>query len=137
MIFAANDPNFKMILITIFAVMGLIMLAVFLWFMSFFRIWLKCLMAGANVTLIHIVGMKLRKSPVAKLCDVKIMATQAGMDVKLSDIERGHIAGADVELVVRAMIKAQQLDQELTWEDALKGALKNQYDDYVEENYDE
>jgi uncharacterized protein YqfA (UPF0365 family) len=127
-----NDQNLIWIAFGIVIVMVLAQLCIFAWFA---KIWMQCLLAGAQVSLLQLIGMKLRGSPVKHLCELYIMSRQAGLDVKLYQLESGYKAGADVELVVRAMIKASQTGQNLTWEEALSQAKKNQYVDYVEENY--
>lgn len=99
------------------------------------RLWVQCLLAGAQVSVVQLMMMRFRRSPVQKLCQLYIMSAQAGLKLKLSDLERASLAGADVELVVRAMIKASQSGQNLTWDEALQQAMKDQYDDYVEMNY--
>lgn len=104
-------------------------------FVPLFRLWMMCQMSGAQITVIQLVAMQFRRSPVKHLCELYIMSTQAGLGIKLDQIERAYRAGADVELVVRAMIKASRIEQNLTWEEALEKAMKDQYDDYVEENY--
>jgi uncharacterized protein YqfA (UPF0365 family) len=100
------------------------------------RLWMMCTMSGAQISLFQLVGMKLCRSPVKHLCELYIMSTQAGLDIKLTQIERAYRAGGDVELVVRAMIKASRTEQNLTWEEALQKTMKDQYDDYVEDNYE-
>lgn len=104
-------------------------------FASYFSLWVQCLMAGAQVPLPQLIMMRFRKSNVKKLCELYIMSTQAGLNIRLSELESAYLAGADVELAVRAMIKASQTGQNVTWEEALSQAKKDQYDDYVEENY--
>ncbi|MBD3676392.1 MAG: flotillin-like FloA family protein [Planctomycetaceae bacterium] len=96
---------------------------------------IACQLAGAQITLIQLVGMKLRRSPVKYLCELYIMASQAGLKIKLYQIESAYRAGADVELAIRAMIKASRIGQNLSWEEAEQKAMTDQYDDYVEDNY--
>ena len=127
--------NIQIIQLIMIGVVLLVMVVSMIVFVSIFNVWLRCLMAGAQVSLFQIVGMKLRKCPAKQLCDLYIMSRQAGLRVHLSDLERAYLAGVDVELVVRAMIKASQTGQNLSWDDALSQAKKNQYDDYVEEHY--
>ena len=116
-------------------IMFCIMLVPLLIFGPLIRLWMMCTMSGAQITLFQLVGMKLRRSPVKHLCELYIMSTQAGLGIKLTQIERAYRAGADVELVVRAMIKASRTEQNLTWEEALQKAMKDQYDKYSEGNY--
>ena len=137
MILAELNENMQTVVLVMAVVFFLVLLIFAMLFAAMFKIWLKCVMAGTNVTLFQIVGMKLRKSPADKLCDLKIMATQADLrSISLNDIESAYLAGADVELMIRAMIKAKQIDQPLSWEEALEKAQSKQFDDYVEENYE-
>lgn len=122
----------------VFALAGIIivfMLTFLITFASYFSTWIQCVMSGAPVPLPRLFMMTIRKCDVKKLCKLYIMSRQAGLNVSLDELESAYLAGVDVELVVRAMIKASETGQNLTWEDALSQAKKNQYDDYVEENY--
>jgi uncharacterized protein YqfA (UPF0365 family) len=124
--------------IVIFIVIGVVfcmMLVPIFLFVWIDRLWVQCLLAGAQVSVIQLIMMRVRKSPVQKLCELYIMSVQAGLKIRLVDLERASLAGADVELVVRAMIKSSQTGQNLTWDEALQQAMKAQYDDYVEMNY--
>lgn len=114
---------------------GCVAIALFLAFGTIAKMWLMCMMSGAQVTAPQLLVMKLRRSPIKKLCELYIMATQAGLDIRLSQLESAYKAGADVELAVRAMIKAARIGQNLTWEEAEQKAMTDQYDDYVEDNY--
>jgi uncharacterized protein YqfA (UPF0365 family) len=93
-------------------------------------------MSGVPVSAIQILGMKLRKSPVQKICELKIMATQAGVEIGWAELESAALAGVDVELIVRAMIKAHGQGIELGWDDALAQAKKDQFEDYTEQHYE-
>lgn len=127
-----NNQNFIFIVIGFVFLTMLVPVFLFVWFG---KIWVQCLLSGAQVSLIHILGMSLRRLPVQKLCQLYIMSVQAGLQIRMIEIERAYLAGADVELVIRGMIKASQTGQSLTWDDALQQAMKDQYDDYVEMNY--
>jgi len=115
--------------------LGLSVLVVWLLFGTIVRMWLMCTLSGAKISAPQLVGMKLRRSPVKHLCELYIMATQAGLDIRLSQIESAYKAGADVELAVRAMIKAARTGPNLSWEEVQQKSMTDQYDDYVEDNY--
>ena len=119
----------------IFAIIFVMMVLPILVMAPIFRMWLMCTMAGAPIGVMNIVGMRLRRSPAKHLCELYIMTKQAGLDVKISQLESAYRAGADVELAVRAMIKASRIGQNLSWEEAEQKAMTDQYDEYVEENY--
>lgn len=122
----------------VWIVVGVVLLVMVLSLLVFgriFSLWLRCFLARAEISLIQIVMMILRRSPADKICDLRIMAVQAGVDVRTSDIERAFLSGVDAELAVRAIIQAQELGREVSWEDALSQAKKDQYDDYVDRQH--
>ena len=124
--------NPETILWIVAAVMLLVMLLTMVIFARVFRLWLRCFLARAGIPLPQIIGMILRKSPVEKICDLKIMAVQAGVDVRTHQIESAFLAGLDAELIVRALIHGQQTGTAVNWEQAAAQAKQDQYADYLD-----
>lgn len=114
------------------AVVALIFLAWTLFVFKYFRLWIRCHLSNAQVSLPEILGMSLRKIPPRLICDLRIMSVQAGVPVSVQDLQAGYLAGADIELVIRAMIRARQRGEEITWEETLARALEKQYDDALD-----
>jgi uncharacterized protein YqfA (UPF0365 family) len=133
---AGNNQNVNPIIFMIAGVFLLFFLIIGLLFWTIFRPWLQCFMSGTPVSVFQLVGMKLRRSPVQKLCELKIMATQAGVDLQWAQLESAALAGVDVELIIRAMIKAQGHGLQIRWEDALAQAKKGQFDVYTDQQYE-
>lgn len=131
-----NNQNINVIIFAILGMFLLFFLMIALTFWTIFRPWLQCFMSGVPVSAIQILGMKLRKSPVQKICELKIMATQAGVEIGWAELESAALAGVDVELIVRAMIKAHGEGIKISWDDALSQAKKDQFEDYTEQHYE-
>ncbi|MCA8986684.1 MAG: flotillin-like FloA family protein [Planctomycetaceae bacterium] len=84
------------------------------------KLWLQSLLSGASISVMQIVAMKLRNSPVQKIVEMRIMAAQAGLPIRTAEIESAILRGVDVELAIRSLIRAKQTNVELTWEEALE-----------------
>lgn len=101
---AQDPPNF---ISTIFLVVALVMLAFFLFvLLNFFfllvRPWLRAFFAATPIPMFQIVAMRMRGSPVYKILDVGIAASQAGHRIAWEDLERASIQGADLNMITDA-----------------------------------
>jgi len=76
-------------------------------------------MSKADVRILELIGMSLRKVNAAIIVNVKIMAVQAGTKVSTQALEAHYLAGGDVIKVVRAMIAADRADLELDFKTAM------------------
>lgn len=111
----------------ILAVVGLVLLFLLLFclvFARYFNWWVRAFLAGANIPFPMLVMMSLRKSPVADIVRLRIMAVQSGVDIPTHEIERAYLQGADAERAVRAMIRAKELGQDVTWQELLSTDLE-------------
>ena len=97
---------------------ALVVAAMFLvMFFMFFNLWLRAFVTRANVGLMGLVFMKLRKVNPQVIVDSKIMAVQAGLsDVTTQGLEAHFLAGGNVRRVVQAMIAAHRAKIELNWD---------------------
>ena len=57
--------------------------------LSFINTWLKALLAGAPVSMLTLIAMRLRGVPYGMIVDSRIMAVKAGLD--LTKIGRAHV----------------------------------------------
>ena len=87
--------------------------------LSLVRPWLQGLMAGAHVSAVELVAMRLRKSPVQRVMNCKIMAAQSGIQIPTSQIESAALAGADIETAVRTLMRATEMGLNVTWEQVI------------------
>ena len=103
------------IAIGILAVLGLI---VFFYLMSFFKTWLKSVLAKATVGFATLVAMRLRQVPYGVVVDAKITAVKAGIDLNEGELEAHYLAGGGLIPTVQAIIAAKKAGISLDWERA-------------------
>jgi len=92
-------------LVTILLVI-LTLLAVLIY--SSLTYWFQCWVSGARVNLIDLIFMRFRKVSRKLMVDSKIMAVKAGIVIDINDLESHHLAGGNVERVVKALIAADK-----------------------------
>ncbi len=106
---------------------GLLFACVFLTFavimLSAFRPWLQAFMSGTPVSVMDILGMRLRRTDVSQVVQTLIMARQAGIALQCQQVEKAYLQGVDLEKVTLAMIEAKKLRQDLTFEDLVDAEL--------------
>lgn len=104
--------NLPIVLIVILGVAALIIAGIIL---SFFSVWLRARLAGASVTMLNLVAMRLRQVPYALIVDVRIRATKAGIQITADEVEAQFLAGGNVLACVHALIAAKKAGIELDW----------------------
>lgn len=78
-------------------------------FMSYFQIWLRCLLSGAPVNFPVLVAMKLRNSPVDRIVDAYIVCVTVGMPITIEELEKEYIAAPeDFDLYVKELVKVHR-----------------------------
>lgn len=70
------------------------------------RIWLRCLVSGAYISIGRLLGMKMRNVNLKLIVDSYISAKKAGIDIHVSELETHYLAGGNVDKVVGALIAA-------------------------------
>ncbi len=81
-------------------------------------LWVSCLAANVKVSILNLVGMKLRRVVPAKIVLPLIKATKAGLKLNVNQLEAHHLAGGNVDNVVDALIAAERAVIELPFEKA-------------------
>jgi uncharacterized protein YqfA (UPF0365 family) len=76
-------------------------------------VWLRAWLAGAYVSFIDLVAMRLRQVPYGLVVDARITAKKAGIDVGIDAIQAHDLAGGNVVPTVHAIIAAQKAGIEL------------------------
>jgi uncharacterized protein YqfA (UPF0365 family) len=104
--------NPTLIVIIILGILGLILAGILI---SFFSVWLRAWLAGAYVSIVNLVAMRLRQVPYGLVVDARITAKKAGIDISIDDIEAHYLAGGNVIQTVQAIIAAQKAGIELGW----------------------
>ena len=99
---------------------GLVLGAAFLvMFLMFFNLWLRAFVTRANIGMVRLVMMRLRKVNPQVIVDTKVMAVQAGLaDVQNAGLEAHFLAGGNVRRVVQALIAAHRAKIDLNWDTA-------------------
>ncbi len=102
-------------------VVGLVVLVAIIFgsmFLYFLKIWIRALAARAHVSIVNLVGMKLRGINPSIIVDGRIMALKAGLEMETGDLEAHYLAGGNVRKVVRALIAADKANIALDFKKA-------------------
>jgi uncharacterized protein YqfA (UPF0365 family) len=103
------------ILFILLAIAVILMLSLFFFFL---KVWVRAWMSGAYVSLMNLVGMKLRNVPPTLIVDARIRSVKAGMELNSDELEAHYLAGGDIINVVQALIAADKANIELTFPSA-------------------
>jgi uncharacterized protein YqfA (UPF0365 family) len=87
-------------------------------FFSFVRLWIQSLLTGARISVLDLVGMKLRNVDYGMIVRQKIALVQAGVKVSTQDLEAHYLARGNVPKTAAAVIAAHKAKMELPWKDA-------------------
>src|SRR5262245_11969105 len=98
----------------------LLLLSIFLIviFFSFIRLWIQSLLTGAKISILDLVGMKLRNVDYAMIVRQKIALVQAGIKLNTEDLEAHYLARGNVPKTATAVIAAHKAGMDLPWKTA-------------------
>jgi uncharacterized protein YqfA (UPF0365 family) len=100
-------------------VVGLFFIVFLITVMQYIGLWVQAFFSGANVGLVTIFLMRLRKVDVKTVVFSRIRAVKAGiLDITTDAMESHYLAGGNVPNVVSAMIAARGAKIPLTWDTA-------------------
>lgn len=83
--------------------------------MTFFSVWLRALLAGAHVSMLKLLAMRLRQVPYSMVVDNYITATKAGLTLQLDSMEAHFLAEGNLQQTVQALIAADKAGLSLDW----------------------
>lgn len=109
------QENWNVITAVISMGLGLLGLIFMLVVVSFFNVWLRALLAGAKVSFLTLLAMRLRRVPYAMVVDNYITATKAGLILKIDDLEAHYLAEGNLQNTIQALIAADKAGLELDW----------------------
>ena len=98
-------PTPMLVLSLILGLAALILIGIFL---HFIKLWIRARVSDARVSLVNLIGMKLRGVPPPLIVDGRIRAAKAGIPVSTDDLEALFLAGGHVINVVQALIAADK-----------------------------
>jgi len=105
--------NFSVYLLP--AIIILVLLVVFFTLVPL-GLWISALAAGVRVSIITLIGMRLRRVPPAKIILPLIKATKAGLDLSVGALEAHYLAGGNVDRVVISLIAAERANLPLSFQ---------------------
>ena len=79
-------------------------------------LWISAIAAGVSVSIIDLIGMRLRRVPAAQIVLPLIKANKAGLDVNVDQLEAHYLAGGNVDRVIDALIAAHRAGIDLNFE---------------------
>ncbi len=96
---------------------GFVLLMIIMWLVPV-RLWIAARAAGVPVTIMSLIGMRLRRVPPHQIVDPQITAVKAGLNVSSNTLEAHYLAGGRVQRVINALISADKANIPLTFEKA-------------------
>lgn len=100
-------------------VLGIVLLLVILFF-SFVPVglWVSALAANVRISIITLIGMRLRRVKPARIVIPLIKGRKAGLELGVNQLEAHYLAGGNVDNVVNALIASERAGIELKFEKA-------------------
>src|SRR5262245_55126678 len=103
----------------IWLILGAILLLVGIFFLviffSFLRLWIQCFLTGAKISILDLIGMKLRNVDYSMIVRQKIALVQAGVRVSTQDREAHYLARGNVPKTATAVIAAHKAGFDWDW----------------------
>lgn len=79
-----------------------------------FRLWFRAFVSSAHISMLKLIGMKLRKVDCQLITLNYITARKAGLKITVDELETHFMAGGNVENVVKALVAAFSANIDLT-----------------------
>lgn len=98
-------------------VAAFILLAIFMTFVPI-ALWISAVAAGVKISILTLVGMRLRRVIPSRIVNPLIKAHKAGLTVSINQLESHYLAGGNVDRVVNALIAAHRANIDLPFERA-------------------
>jgi len=108
------EPILVIMMIMMFIVFFISLILV----ISNFQLWLRALLAGAQIQFPQLIGMRLRKVNPKVMVDSYIIAVKGGVDIGLDQLETHYLARGNVPRLVMALVAAKKAHYPLTFEQA-------------------
>lgn len=97
---------------------GILFLVAAIFLLQFLNLWVQAYFSGAKVSIIDLIGMRLRKVDPRVIVYSRIRAVKAGMDITTNQLETHYLSGGRVQNVITAIISAQKAKIPLSWDTA-------------------
>ncbi|NMA06520.1 MAG: UPF0365 family protein, partial [Ruminococcaceae bacterium] len=70
-------------------------------------LWISAVASGVKISIITLIGMRLRRVVPSRIVNPLIKATKAGLSVPIDKLEAHYLAGGNIDRVVNSLIAAQ------------------------------
>lgn len=107
--------------ITLFVVVAVVIIVAIIFmvvFFSFLRLWVQCLLTGAQISILDLIGMKLRNVDYGMIVRQKIALVQANVKVTTKELEQHYLSRGNVPKTATAVIAAHKAGIDLPWRTA-------------------
>jgi hypothetical protein len=101
------------VVVVIFAVVLIVALAMFA---SVFTPWFQAYLAGIPISIVEILGMRLRRVNVKLLIRCLILAKMSGIRIPVAEMEKAYLQGVSIERITLAMIQAKKQRKRVTFQ---------------------
>ncbi len=92
----------------IVGVVGLILLVFAIIVFNFFFVWLRATAAGAKVTFMELISLRLQSVPVGMIVDTRITAVKSGLVISIDELSSHYLSGGNAVMVTQALIAARK-----------------------------
>ena len=92
----------------IVGVVGLILLVFAIIVFNFFFVWLRATAAGAKVTFMELISLRLQSVPVGMIVDTRITAVKSGLTISIDELSSHYLSGGNAVMVTQALIAARK-----------------------------
>lgn len=99
-------------------VLVIVILSIFFTFVPV-GLWISARAAGVRVSIVTLIGMRIRRVVPSRIINPMIKAIKAGLDVTINKLEAHLLAGGNVDRVINALIAAQRAEIPLSFERAV------------------
>ncbi|MDD4350568.1 MAG: flotillin-like protein FloA [Clostridia bacterium] len=82
------------------------------------RVWFRALVSGAHVSMVRLLGMKLRKQDYKSIVSQFIISKKAGLNISIGQLETHSMAGGRIDKVVAALVAAYSAKLDLSIDEA-------------------
>jgi uncharacterized protein YqfA (UPF0365 family) len=98
----------SVVLTAIGIVIAFILLIVGIMALNFINLWIQALLSGAKVSILDLIGMKLRKVDPRTIVLSRIRAVKSGLEISTNQLETHYLAGGRVPSIINALIAANR-----------------------------
>jgi uncharacterized protein YqfA (UPF0365 family) len=113
-----TSPNMGPIVIVVLIIVLLVGLVILAFLARFMGLYIQAYTSGAKVSLMDLLGMRLRRIDAQVIVRGRIQAFRAGLHVTQPEMESHMLAGGDVQRVISAMIAANKANIDLPFKTA-------------------